>query len=310
VRWSAATGRAFRYGLLTGHEIRSGRVSVPGARLRADQENTLEENTMLTTDYLPGSPLWVDLGSPDTDRTVAFYNRVLGWSFQSAGPGAGGYGFFQIDGQTVAAVGPLMEEGADSRWTVYFHTPDADTTAKTVEQVGGEVRVPPMDVFDRGRMAQFADSRGARFAVWQPGSTKGLDTVSEDGALVWAELHTDGAAASKSFYRQVFGWDAEDNEMPGGMTYTVLSTSGGGQERSFGGVFESSEELRAAGVGPHWLPYFAVADTDAVVAAALGTGGRVLMPATSMEGVGRMASLADPFGASFSVLKPEPPTAA
>jgi uncharacterized protein len=270
----------------------------------------MKENTMITTDYLPGSPLWLDLGTPDIDQAVAFYNRVFGWSFQSAGPEAGGYGFFQLEGKTVAAAGPLMEGGADSAWTVYFHTPDTDTTAKTVEQAGGEVRVPPMDVFDRGRMAQFTDSRGARFAGWQPARTNGLDTVSEDGALIWVELHTDNAAASKSFYRQVFGWDAEDNQMPGGMTYTVLSTSGGGQEGSFGGIFESGEEQRAAGVGPHWLPYFAVADADVVAATVQDAGGRVLMPATTMEGVGRMAALADPFGASFSVLKPEPPTAA
>lgn len=265
---------------------------------------------MLTTDYVPGSPVWVDLGAPDMDAAVAFYNRVLGWEFRSAGPEAGGYGFFQLGGKTVAAAGPLMEEGATPQWTVYFHTPDAELTTKTVEQAGGAVLVPPMDVMDAGRMAQFTDPQGARFAVWQPGATKGLDVVSQDGALCWAELHTDDKAASRAFYRQVFGWDTEDTPMPGGMTYTVVSTAGSGEEGSMGGIFETTEEMRPAGARPHWLPYFTVADTDAAVEAAHGAGGGVLMPATSMEGVGRMAALTDPFGAAFSVLKPEPMQAA
>jgi uncharacterized protein len=45
---------------------------------------------VLSTDYVPGAPDWVDLGTPDVDAAVAFYGAVLGWHFQSAGPEAGG----------------------------------------------------------------------------------------------------------------------------------------------------------------------------------------------------------------------------
>src|SRR5689334_5470646 len=134
---------------------------------------------MLTTRYVPGAPNWIDLGTPDTEATAAFYGPLFGWSLQSAGPQAGGYGFFQLDGRTVAAVGPLTEEGAAPAWTSYFHTADADATAKAVEQAGGTVRIAPDDVFDKGRMAGFTDPGGAEFAVWQPGTTKGLDLVTE-----------------------------------------------------------------------------------------------------------------------------------
>lgn len=123
---------------------------------------------MLTTDFVTGSPNWVDLGSPDTMAAAAFYGAVFGWELQSAGPDAGGYGFFQKDGKTVAALGPLTDEGARSAWTVYFQTPDADATAKAVEQGGGVVRAEPFDVMEAGRMAAFTDPGGAEFAVWQP----------------------------------------------------------------------------------------------------------------------------------------------
>jgi predicted enzyme related to lactoylglutathione lyase len=262
---------------------------------------------MLSTNYVPGAPNWIDLGSPDIDASVAFYGGLFGWTFQSLGPEAGGYGFFQLDGRTVAAVGPLMQQGAGPSWTIYFQTPDADLTAKTVEQAGGTVRFEPMDVFTAGRMAGFTDPTGAEFAAWQPNETKGLDAVTEPGTLCWTELHTTDAAAARNFYHAVFAWDAQDMPLPGGLTYTVVSTTGGGQEASIGGIMQLADEYIASGATSHWLPYFEVTDVDAVVTKANQTGGTVHMPAVDMEGVGRMAALADPSGALFSVIKSQPP---
>src|SRR5919199_2079980 len=115
------------------------------------------------------------IGAPDTDAAAAFYNGVFGWDFQSAGPNAGGYGFLQKSGRTVAGLGPLSEEGARPAWTVYFQTPDADATAKAVEQGGGTVRVAPFDVMEAGRMAALTDPQGAQFSIWQPAAIKGLE---------------------------------------------------------------------------------------------------------------------------------------
>lgn len=259
---------------------------------------------MLTTDFVTGSPNWLDLGSPDTTAAAAFYGAVFGWELQSAGPDAGGYGFFQKDGKTVAALGPLTGEGARSAWTVYFQTPDTDATAKAVEQGGGVVRAEPFDVMEAGRMAAFTDPGGAEFAVWQPAAVGGLEAASEDNTLCWAELHAPDPAGILAFYRSLFGWRSQDMTMPG-MTYTVLSTAEGDQQdASFGGLAELQE-----GMEPRWIPYFAVADADATVSTAQGSGGSVLMPATDVPDVGRLAWLADPFGAPFALLKPNPPAA-
>ncbi|MFF5932305.1 VOC family protein [Streptomyces sp. NPDC012508] len=258
---------------------------------------------MLGTDFTKGSPSWVDLGSPDTAVAAAFYTAVFGWEFASAGPDAGGYGFFQQDGKTVAALGPLTETGASSAWTLYFQTPDADATVKTTESAGGTVRAEPMDVMTAGRMAQLTDPAGADFAVWQPGETKGLDKASENNTLCWAELHVPDPTAALDFYGKLFGWRSQEMEAPG-MTYRVLSTAEGDlEDATFGGV----AELQEGGNQSRWIPYFAVTDADDVVARAQGNGGSVLMPAADIPDVGRIAWLADPFGAPFAVLKPAPP---
>ncbi len=170
---------------------------------------------MLSTHFVTGAPSWLDLGSTDTAGAADFYGAVFGWSFDSAGPEAGGYGFFQKDGKTVAAVGPLTEEGASPAWTVYFQTPDSDATAKAVEQAGGTVRVEPFDVMDAGRMSCFTDPGGAEFSVWQPAGVKGLEKTSEPDTLCWVELHVGDTSAALTFYRALFGWRSQEMEVPG-----------------------------------------------------------------------------------------------
>jgi predicted enzyme related to lactoylglutathione lyase len=255
---------------------------------------------MLTTDYALGAPIWLDLSCPDTTAATTFYRAVFSWDFQSAGPKAGGYGFWQKDGKTVAALGPLTEEGTRSAWTVYFHTPDADATAKAVEQGGGTVRVEPFDVMDAGRMALLTDPGGAKFALWQPAAVTGLEAVNDTEALCWVELHTSDPTAAHSFYRSLFGWRSEQMAVPG-MAYTVLSTANGDQQAaSFGEIAPLQDDAQQ----PRWLPYFAVADPDNIVARTQENGGSVIMPAMDVPDVGRIASLADPFGAHFAIISP------
>ncbi|MEU9984372.1 VOC family protein [Streptomyces sp. NPDC050856] len=265
---------------------------------------------MLTTDGVPGTPIWLDLGAPDTAAAAAFYRAVFGWTFRSAGPEAGGYGFFQHDGRTVGALGPLTERGAGSAWTTYFTTTDADAAAQAVRQAGGTVRVPPADVFTAGRMAAFTDPTGAGFAVWQPGDIKGLEAVMEPDTLCWTELYTTDAAAAKAFYRAVFSWDYEDMEMGGDLVYSVVSAPGGGRggDSGQGGIMQLPRENLAAGSTSEWHPYFGVTDCDATFARATGNGATALIPPTDAPGVGRLAMLQDPAGAPFALIKGDPAT--
>jgi uncharacterized protein len=260
---------------------------------------------MLSTNYPPGTPIWVDLGTSDIDAAAAFYGPLFGWEFQSYGPDAGGYGGLTLKGKTAAAVGPLPAEGAKPAWTIYFATRDADATAELVTKADGTVRAEPFDVMGQGRMGQFADPAGAGFAVWQPGQTKGLDVVNDPGSLCWTELHTADPAAAVPFYREVFGWQTQELPM-GDVTYTVIQPQGGGEDSGQGGIMPLSAGLGATGMGPVWLPYFEVTDADAAVATASQHGGSVIAPPMDVPQAGRFATLADPAGAVFCVIKSAP----
>jgi predicted enzyme related to lactoylglutathione lyase len=56
-------------------------------------------------------------------------------------------------------------------------------------------------------------------------------------------------------------------------------------------------------MGPGWLGYIGVDDVDSAVADIEGAGGKVHMPAMDLDGVGRMALVADPQGVPFYVMR-------
>ncbi|MER6995571.1 VOC family protein [Streptomyces sp. NPDC000410] len=258
---------------------------------------------MLTTRYVTGSPNWIDLGTPDLEGARAFYGGLFGWTFQSAGPEAGGYGMFQLNDKTVAGGMAVPPEQGGSAFTVYFQSPDADATAERVRTGGGTVEFDPMDVFDLGRMALLADPAGVAFGIWQPGTNKGLDVVDEPGALCWMELYTPDTGSALGFYRSVLGWEEYGVPIPGGDTYTTVNPAGTGPDDMFGGLVPLEADPVEAADGPYWLPYFEVTDTNATVARAEELGGTVRLAPIDLEDVGRIAKLADPYGARFAVIK-------
>ena len=123
---------------------------------------------------------------------------------------------------------------------------------------------------------------------------------------IWYELMTPDPAAVAPFYRAALGWEipAEGHVMPNGSEYREIKRASGGNA---GGVLKLTPQMAGGGARPGWMAYFHVDDVDASVAKAQGLGASVHMPPMTMEGVGRMAMIADPQGAPFYVMDPTPP---
>jgi uncharacterized protein len=248
-------------------------------------------------DYAPGTPSWVDLGSPDVDASINFYGSLFGWTASEPGPPeAGGYRFFLQDGKMVAGIGPLMMEGQPPAWLNYVTVADADETAGKARDAGATVFVEPMDVMDVGRFSVLADPTGAAFGLWQPRRHTGAELVNEPVSLTWNELETRDPEAAKPFYKAIFDWSAETAPM-GGMEYTTWRLG----EQPVGGMADITGRVPDA-VPAHWLAYFAVADTDATVAQAQELGGEVNVPPMDIP-AGRFAVLGDPHGGVFGVIR-------
>jgi len=251
--------------------------------------------------YQPGTPNWIDIGSPDPNATASFYSALFGWQVEDADPDPqyGGYRMATIKGRPVAGIGPAQAPGVPW-WATYVSVDDADTTAKVALDLGGQVVAEPIDVGPFGRMAVLTDPMGAQFSVWQPSQHIGAGLVNEPGALTWNELHSRDRDRAKDFYGKVFGWHHSDIDMGQGPPYTVFKLTEDENDPGIGGMMPMSQDQ---GDRPdHWKVYIAVDDADATAAKATELGGGVTMPPTTMEGVGRMAALTGPHGEEIMVI--------
>jgi predicted enzyme related to lactoylglutathione lyase len=231
----------------------------------------------------------------------AFYGALFGWTFEDQTDPDGAVVYTQVfsNGHNVCGLGEMTPEMAASGmppfWTTYIATADADAAAAAVESAGGSVMMPPMQVFDAGRMAMFTDPTGASFAVWEPGTHFGAALVNEPVSLSWNELDTRDPDRAVAFYTDVFGWQADVHT--GEMPYTEWMLDG----EHLGGMMPMPPMVPAE-VPSYWLTYFAVADTDATLARLQELGGAVMVPPMDID-VGRFAVVSDPAGAVFAVMQ-------
>jgi uncharacterized protein len=128
----------------------------------------------------------------------------------------------------------------------------------------------------------------------------GKRTSYSPGTFSWVDLATSDAAAAKSFYSSVFGWDLEDTEAGSGAVYTMCRVEGD----AVCGLYEMSDDMWARGARPNWTNYVTVGDADAAAARAKEVGGAVIEEAFDVQDMGRTAVLKDPQGAVFAIWQP------
>jgi uncharacterized protein len=123
----------------------------------------------------------------------------------------------------------------------------------------------------------------------------GTRTEYTPGTFSWVDLSTSDAAAAKSFYSDLFGWEFEDNEVPGGAIYSMCKLDGA----DVCAIAEQPE------VPPHWNSYVTVTDADEAVAKAKELGATVIEDAFDVMEVGRMGVFSDPTKAAICVWQPK-----
>lgn len=119
--------------------------------------------------------------------------------------------------------------------------------------------------------------------------------------FIWYELMTSDQDAAVAFYRAVVGWNTADVGQPG-MRYTILAAG----DRGMGGVMAIPAEADRAGAHPLWLGYVGVADADGAAKRIVEAGGALHRGPEDIPNVGRFAVVADPGGATFMLLTPQP----
>ena len=250
--------------------------------------------------YAHGEFSWVDLSSLDMAQAKQFYTRLFGWDAVD-GDTQGGppYAQFVQSGKIIAGLGELsdemQEQGVLPTWNSYINVDDAQAIVDRAPELGGTVVVPYMQIMDAGWLAFLADPTGAVFAVWQKNKHVGAELCNEPVSFSWNECATRDIERASDFYSKLLGWKLESTPM-GGTEYRVIKNRG----RDNGGLLQMTAEWGE--MPPHWMVYFAVADTDATAKKAAELGGEVSVPPTDIP-MGRFAVITDPQGAVFTVIK-------
>lgn len=122
------------------------------------------------------------------------------------------------------------------------------------------------------------------------------ESSTTHGAPSWIEHHGAKPEEARRFYETVIGWTIGDLPMKDGSSYPGIVIGDG----------------PVGGISPHpdaqgsWLLYLTVDDVDARYQKAIGEGAEGVSEPMTVAGVGRMATIRDPFGASISLITYEP----
>lgn len=115
---------------------------------------------------------WNELMSRDLQSAQAFYQEVFGWKYDVQQMPNGEY--HVIAGGENGGLGGMMDMPAEvpemvpSHWGVYFTVDDLDASVAKVQELGGQVVMPAMEMPGVGKMSTVHDCCNAPFTLMQP----------------------------------------------------------------------------------------------------------------------------------------------
>ena len=122
-----------------------------------------------------------------------------------------------------------------------------------------------------------------------------------DGTPIWFELITPDPDTAQNFYQAVAGWRIAPSSMPEHGGYRIAVAQG---DEDVAGLMAPPP---GTGGAPGWTIYFAAGDVDAMAARVKEFGGQVFFGPMDIPHVGRFATLGDPQGVVFSIIKGSSP---
>lgn len=109
---------------------------------------------------------YVEMVSPDPERTRDFLQQAYGWRFVAAGDDLGGaYVAVLPNGTRCAVRAPLRDDEMPLTRT-YVRVENVEKAAKRAEELGAKVALPPVPLGDHGKIAIYFVG-GVEHGVWE-----------------------------------------------------------------------------------------------------------------------------------------------
>jgi len=249
-----------------------------------------------TNNKLTGKIVWHDLLTDDVNSVKSFYSGLFGWKFDNGGDPEAIYTTILFNGNAIGGIIHLEKKDDEtnyaSQWMEYISVEDVDRVFQEVIKQNCKVFREPFDLMNRGRIAVFADTRGALIAIVNSSTGDPDDVEVEYNNWFWNELWTDDLNNSVEFYKSLFNYTMEEYKTRSDNDYVILRT----KEKRRAGVLKIPYD----DVKPNWLPYVAVKDVKEVENKVKELGGDILVASKGIIG-NDAAILADPSGAVFTI---------
>lgn len=122
----------------------------------------------------PGTLRWVELATPDMDRSIAFYQDVFGWQARESTPEERGiptrYVEWLADGKAIGGALQMTAEwkGIPPHWVPYFEVADCQAAVDTAQRLGGKAPYGAFGMEGVGKLAVIDDPQQVRFMIIEP----------------------------------------------------------------------------------------------------------------------------------------------
>lgn len=251
-----------------------------------------------TGEYHQGKVVWHDLLTNDVEAVKSFYGNLFGWKFSNSTDPNGLYTTIHYNDEPIGGIVKLEQTEQNvnyaSQWMEYISTQNVDAVIETARNNNCIIYREPFDIMNRGRIAIFADPRGALIAVVHSATGDPKDTEPDYNNWLWNELLTDDLDSSVKFYSELFGYETEKFKTQTGEDYLVLRDT---EKRRAGVVPLPFEDVK-----PNWLPFIAVKDPSVIEKQVEKLGGTIILGTESVAGKNSVV-ISDPSGAVFAVTK-------
>jgi len=241
-----------------------------------------------------GKFVWYDLLTKDVEGVTEFYGELLGWKFVPTE--APNYTLIEQNGRPIGGIVNMAEVDPDinqSQWVSLLSVPDVAAAVQTTSDAGGEIHVKPMELRGRGTIAVVSDPRGALLAYMRALGGDPPDREAGIGDFMWTELWTDDLEASYGFYRDLIGYNLDEEIILDDVEYVVFESN---SVPRAGVIVRPIDKVR-----PHWLPYVRVDDPSSLAARVEELGGKVVLLPDEKIRHGTVAIVLDPSGAAVAL---------
>jgi hypothetical protein len=245
--------------------------------------------------------VWYELLTTDAISAKQFYTDVVGWRARDISAPGSAYSLFTAADAPVTGVMNMPAEtqrtGAPPCWMGYISVDDVDAAVGRIRQLGGAVRVPPMNIANVSRFSIVADPQKATLALVRGrnlSQAQSAEPSTAPGRVGWHELFAADWETAFVFYSELFGWQKKDADVSPTGTYQQFTD---GRE-TIGGMSTKPATLPL----PFWLYYFNISDIAAAAKRVEAGGGQIFYGPTEVPGGAWIVHCTDPQGAPFGLL--------